>query len=420
MSFLGPQILKGNGNLGRTEAPGDNVFGIVLGGVAVSGLAQLNTAYRLLSPSDAEDIGLNAAYDASNNVLVFYHINEFFRLAPNAELWIMLVAQTTTQTQMVTTSTGKLEALIKADEVARKIKYVGTVRNPALGYTPTITNGIDNDVNTAIIAAQAMLDALFTDQIFIDGVVLEGRSFDETASYTDLRSLNKANVSVCIGQDPAVATLHALHAKHACVGSVLGMLAARSVNENLGSTDIKNKPNAKKSLPVYPLGDGTVWLSAALSSGTKVSQLTQAKKTDLTTKGYIFPGSYEGYAGIFFNSSPTCASASSDYAFIENNRVWNKAARITRTALIPKMKATLKKDTATGFILPTSAAGLEAIVNTALKNQLVSIDEASGASAYVNPQQTVDDTHPLAVKVKVVMDSIIHEMTIEIALTNQL
>ncbi|MFN8238632.1 MAG: DUF2586 family protein [Chitinophagales bacterium] len=420
MGFLGPQISKANGGLGRTEAPGDNILCLVMGGVAVDGGAQLDTPIRLLSTTDAEDAGLNAAYDAANNVLVYYHIKEFFRLAPNAELWIMLVAQDTTQTEIVTKETGALQALVLSDEAAGKIKYGGVVLNPATDYDPTINDGIDADVLTAIPKAQELVDFMLTEQMFFDGIVLEGRSFDETADYADLRTLNAGSVQVCIGQDPDVAALHAIHAEHACVGALLGMIAARQVNENVGSVDIKNKPLSKKGNPSYPLGDGIVWLSAALSSGTKFSNLSQARKTDLTNKGYVYAGSYRGYSGIFFNSSPTCTSASSDYAFGENNRVWNKAARIVRATLIPKMKGTLKTNPATGFIKSSSASGLEAIINNALKVQMVDLDECSAAAAYINPQQQVDDTHPLQVNVKVVLDKIIHEMTVEIALTNQL
>lgn len=420
MGFLGPQIYRANGGLGRTEPAGDNILCMVMGGVAVSGGAQLNTAIRLLSPEDAVAIGLDAAYDAANHVLVYYNIKEFFRLAPNAELWIMLVAQTVTQTQMVTKETGALQALILDDAAGGKIKYAGVVRNPLTTYTPTITNAIDGDVITAIPKAQELVDYLLGESIFLDGIVLEGRSFDETGSYADLRTKNAGSVQVCIGQDPDVAALHAIHAKHACVGSMLGMIAVRQVNENVGSVDILNKPRTKKGNPTYPLNDGIVWLSAALSSGTKVSTLTQAKKSDITARGYIYAGSYRGNSGIFFNSSPTCTALSSDYAYGENNRVWNKAARIVRATLIPKMKGTLKTDPATGFIKSSSASGLEAIVNNALKVQMVDVDECSGASAYINPAQTVDDSHPLQIKVKVVLDKIIHEMTVDIALTNQL
>lgn len=420
MGFKGPIITKGNGGLGRTQPPGDDVFGKVFGGVAVSGGAQLNVPIRLLSANDAEDIGLDAAYDASNHVLVHYHINEFFRLAPNAELWIMLVEQGTTLTQMATKTTGALEALILAEETAGKIKYAGLILNPETSYEPTITTGIDADVLTAIPKAQELVDYLLGESIYLDNIVIEGRSFDPTASYPDMRTKNAGSVQVCIGQDPAIASLHAIHANHAAVGSFLGMVAVRQVNENAGSVDIINKPTAKKGYADYPLSDGIVWLSAALSGGTLVSSLTQAKKTDLTTRGYIYAGSYRGYAGVFFNSSPTCTSLSSDYAFGENNRVWNKGARICRETLMPKMKGVLKTDPTTGFIKSTSASGMEALVNTALKKRLVDVNECSGAEASIDPQQLVDDSHPLIIKVRIVLDKIIHEMNVDILLTNQL
>lgn len=420
MPFKGPNIKKLNGGLRRSNPSDDSVMAIIFGGVAVTGAVQLNTAYRLLSTEDAESIGITAAYDANNDVLVHYHISEFFRLAPDAELYIMLQTKGTTQTATNDKTTGKLRTLIYSQVAARKIKYAGVVLNPASGYTPTITDNIDADVLTAIPKAQELVDDLFNNQIYLDGILLEGRSFGAVLNTAhDLRTKNSGNVSVCISADPEVTALDASYAGHASVGAALGMLAARQVNENLGSVDILNKPDAERGNESYPLSDGILWNAATLSGGTDVSTLTNTQITDLTTKGYIFAGTYEGYAGIFFNSSPTCTAASSDYAFIENNRVWNKSARIIRTTLIPRMKSTIKKNPVTGFMKPTSASGLKAVVDAALKKQLVDKNECSGAEIFINPQQIVNDQNPLQLSAKVVMDDIIHDMDVEIGLTTQ-
>lgn len=421
MAFKGPQINRLNGGLGRTNPPSDSVFGIVFGGVAVSGLAQLNQPYRLLSPEDAEVIGINSAYDANNEVLVYYHIKEFFRLAPDAELYIMLVEQSNTQTAISDTATGSLRTLILSNEAERKIKYLGIVLNPSGTYAPTITDNIDADVLTAISKAQELIDDLLESEIFVDGIVLEGRNFGASINTAhNLRALNKGNVSVCIGADKGVQELDAKYTGTASVGSVLGMLAIRQVNENLGSVDIINKPASKKGNESYSLSDGIVWNSPILSGGTQVGTLTKNQIQDLTNKGYIFAGTYEGFGGVYFNSSPTCTAKSSDYAFIENNRVWNKAARIIRATLIPKMKSVLKKDTTTGFIRPTATASLKAMCDAALKKQLVDINECSGAEVFINPNQTVDTDNPLVINARVVLDDIIHEMVINLGLTTQL
>lgn len=419
MSFEGPVINKLNGGLGRTNLPSDNVFAIVLGAVAIGSSFELNKPYRLLSPDDAEAIGINSAYDANNDILVKYHIDEFFRLAPDAELYIMGVAQGTTQSEMVNKTTGKLRELIMSDEANRKIRYCGTVLNPATSYSPSVTDNIDADVINAVAVGQKLIDDLFAGQIYIDGILIEGRNFGSNiSSATDLRTLNAGNISVCIGSDPAIQSLSFEYVGTACVGAALGMLAVRDLSENLGSVDIKNKPANKKGQQSYPLTSNTKFLSSALSGGTKTSTLTLAQLKDLTAKGYIFTGTYEGFAGVFFNNAPTCTELASDYAYIENNRIWNKAARVTRATLIPKMKSTVKLDTDTGYIRSSSASGLEAVVNQALKTQMIDTDLCSDAICFINPNQSVSNDEPLNVRVKVVKDGIIHAMSVDIGLTD--
>lgn len=424
MSFEGPVINRLNGGLGRTNPPGDASFGLIIShrGVNPDGV-NFGDVYQLLSAKDAEDLGLDAAFDANNKVLVHYHIEEFFRLAPDAELFLMLNdGDVLTDLTVLSAGTSRIHDLVLSEVAARKIKYLGIVFNPNEDYTEdTEEYNIDLEVYNAISNAQLVIDDLFENKIYLDGIMIDGRSAGIAAltSLVDLRTMNAPNVSVCIAADPVITALDDAYAGHSAVGTVLGMLAVRQVNENLGSVDIKNKPSYLKGRRDYPLGNGIKWNSAILSGGKKVSELTQTQLNSLTNKGYVFAGSYEGYPGIFFNSSPTCTEKASDYAYIENNRVWNKAARIVRESLIPRMKSTLKKDPS-GNITSSSAAGMEAIVNTALKTRMVDLDECSAAGCFINPAQQVSEENPLKIMISVQMDDIIHSMEIDLGLTTQI
>lgn len=423
MGFEGPIINKLNGGLGRTNPPGDNSIGIIISNpdVLPSGVSA-GQVYKLWSVKDAEALGITASYDSTNKMLAHYHIDEFFRLAPDAELFVIF-AGNKNQSEICTLTSGSstIHELVLSEEAARKIKYIGIIHHPDEEYVPVTTDNIDSTVLLAIPKAQAIVDDLFANKIYIDGIMLDGRSFGIAAITTapNLRDLNAGQVSVCVACDPLIRALDTAYEGHSAVGTALGMLAVRSVNENLGSVDIKNKPANKKGLRDYPLGNGIVWSSAMLSGGKKVSTLTETQQKNLTSLGYIFAGSYEGYAGIFFNSSPTCTEKASDYAYIENNRTWNKAARIVRKTLIPRMKSTLKKD-ASGNISSSSASGMEAIVNSALKVQLVDEDECSAAGCYINPAQSVSEENPLKVMVSIQVDDIIHSMEVDLGLTTQI
>lgn len=424
MGFEGPVINRLNGGLGRTNPPGDASFGLLITHTYAlpSGVTQ-GQVYKLWSVKDAEDLGITASYDSINEMLAHYHIDEFFRLAPDAELFVMFPGNKD-QDDLFTITSGSSDVhqLVLSETAERKIKYVGVVHNIDDAYVPdTTADNIDSFVMLSIPKAQAIVDDLFSNKIYLDGIMIDGRSFGTAALTTipDLRTKNCGQVAVCVAADPVISALTPVYAGHSAVGAALGMLAVRQVNENLGSVDIKNKPAVKKGRRDYPLGNGIVWSSAIISGGKKVAELTESQKKNLTDKGFVFAGSYEGYAGIFFNSSPTCVEKSSDYAYIENTRVWNKATRIVRETLIPRMKSTLKKDTS-GNITASSAGGMEALVNSALKTLMVDKDECSAAGCFIETEQQVSEENPLKIMVSVQVDDIIHAMEVDLGLTTQI
>jgi len=187
------------------------------------------------------------------------------------------------------------------------------------------------------------------------------------------------------------------------------------------SVDIENKPSYAKGQPTFPLTDSGRgrWVSAVLQNGEEVSSLTATEKQALTTKGYIFIGTYVGLAGLFFSDSPTCDLASSDYAYIENNRVWNKASRAIRQALLPRVKSNILKDTTTGFIRTTEAKELEQIAKNSL-NAMEAAEEISGSAVFIDPEQVIDNATPLNVKAQIVVNGIIYDIVVDLGLTNKL
>ncbi|MCT4580837.1 MAG: DUF2586 family protein [Flavobacteriales bacterium] len=419
-AFQGPKNKKKNGGLSRRNASTDGVMGILFGGIATSKIA-LGQVKKLIQPSDAEDLDLNAAYDANNGVLVYHHIKEFFRLSPNGTLYIMLVTQGTSLTNMCDVNNDNLKKLILDPLVNREAKSFGVVLNPdTTTYTPTITNGIDADATAAVVKAQELVDALKEDAIYVDSVLIEGRDAGGTIStMEDMRTKSSENISVIIASDPSIRALDNAYAKYAAVGAGLGMLSVRKVHENLGSVNIIEKPDTKKGDESYPLTDTTagVWLTASLSNGTLISAINRTEQKVLEDKGYIFAGFYEAYAGIYFNDSPTAVELADDYAYIEMNRVWNKAARYVRRALTPKMKSTINVDSTTGFIAPSTIADWE---NAALKHtgQMLKDDEISGLSISIDPKQNVLSGNPIIIKISITPKGIAREIVNELGITN--
>jgi hypothetical protein len=399
--FGGPTINKSDGNLGARAASEENIFGLIAGGVA-TGTYTLGDAVKLIQPSDADTYGIDAAYDANNAVLVRYHIDEFFRLNPSGELWLLLKAQGTTMAALCGSgSTSALNAIVTAS--GKKLKGIGVVLNPATGYTPTLTNGLDADVTAAITAAQGVCTTLAGLNVYIDVVVIEGRQVNGSiASIKDLRTMGSPNVAVAILQDADIAALDTLYAKHAAVGTVLGGIGARRVHEDLGSIDAVSRPN--KNANNFSIVDDVLgaWLNPAISSGTLVKNLTPAEVTVLKNNGYIWADSYPEYGGVFFSGSPACTLASSDYAYFVNTRVWNKAARLAVKKLTPYFNSTIAT-VAGGKIAPSTASSWQADVNNSRNGlgTLVTEGNAVDSSVYINPNQVVTTGSNVTVKMSV-------------------
>lgn len=381
-------ITISGGALGRRTPSTDGVMGLVTTGVAVSGGLQLNTSYELNEIGDLEALLVNAAYDDSNTTLLYYHVSEFFRLNPNGTLWIRVAAQTATLTNLADNTATHAKQLLA--DAGGKINVIGISRNPATGYTPTLSGGLDGDVLTAITNAQALAVAERTAHRPV-AVVVEGRSFNGTASSaTDLRTLNSELVAVVIGQDPLVAAQDALYAGHAAIGTLLGTISAAKVNESIAWV---------RKFPLSRAVDSK-FLTAALSSGVLVSGYTDASLNTLNDKGYIFPRAFTGLTGFYWNDSHTATAADSDYAYIENVRVIQKAARRIRIKLLPDVASPLLVDQTSGKLDVSTCKYFEAQGDSAL-DQMLEDSEISGKTVYVNPAQDVLSSSKLTVKFRV-------------------
>ncbi len=423
-AFDGLKIRKLNGGLGRLARSGDAVMGLLCGGVATSKLA-IGEVVTLIQLRDAEQLGINESYDSKNKVLVYHHIKEFFRYAPNGTLQLQLAPLGTSITDLCDNKKGYIKQLLNRLGSAGELpnpapaRSIGVVLNPdPTTYQPTIKNGIDSDVLKAVPKAQVTINELQNEAGFVDAILLEGRSASgSVTTLQDLRTLNAPNVSVVVASDPAIATGH--NANYAAVGAALGMLAARKVCENLGSVDILDKPDSKKANESYPLTSAAddAWLTAGLSGGKVISDLSAADQKLLDEKGYIYAGYYNGYAGIYFNDAPTCTKISDDYSFIEMNRVWNKAARLIRRAMIPKLKSAVNVNKSTGHIAPTTIADWENAAKKQLNTLLVE-DVVSDADLSINPAQNVLSGAPIVISVRITPKGVAREIVNEIGFSN--
>lgn len=353
MAYPSVNISRLANQLSRQGADsGEGVGALVCGGNAVVGGAQLGTVYVLYGVAGAEAIGIDAAYDTTNTVLVHYHVSEFFALNPTGELHLLMAPRGTSLEDMCDNTNNYLKKVLR--DGGGRIRKAGVVLNPSLPYTSTLDDGLDADVLAAIPVAQALADAEYAEGRLINNIVIEGREFNGTVgAAANLRTLTGGpyrDVTVCIGQDPAVAGLNAAYAKTAAVGAYLGLATNKTPSESFG------QPVEKFNLLRTATGR---FVSAALSSGTLVSTMTVADLTALHNKGYVFVRDFPNVDGYWWNQSSVCAPDTDDYNFSEMRDVMNFAVRLLYPVMIPYVNSTNFNVDANGRIVRNQAVGIE-------------------------------------------------------------
>lgn len=371
MSAPDVRIVKQQG-LGRRSPNTDFISGLICGGVATDDIA-LGDIVELKSPLDAEGYGINAAYDTSNAILVYHRIKRFFKRNPSGTLYLMMVAQTTSMTDMCDITKSNLKKML--DDKNGIIKQAMVALNPEDNYQGTFVGGIDADVLTAVVKAQALADEQWDLHRPIH-VFIEGYHFNGTPTNApDLRALDAENVSVVIAADPAMSLLGDARTYYAAVEDALGFVSLAKVNENIGWVGKFN---------LQDLSDNT-FVTAGLSSGLP---LTSYNNTDIDTlhdKGYIFPRYHSNKSGVFFASAPTCTAISNDEAYVENSRTLAKGARVIREGIIDDLNAPLSLNE-DGTIRADVIGAMEAKAEARL-SQMQKDGEISAFDVVIDPTQ---------------------------------
>ena len=405
-AFNGVIINKVNGGLVRESDTGDRILLLICGATATDNVPNYKPT-KLNSIEALEQLGVSEETDKTNKELLYYHCSETFRLSPERELWLMTVPKTI-----------KVTELTVAADFLSAIRSVGGVNTIGIAGIAA-----DETIKAAADALQLMVDTLRADHLYIDAVILEGVGsyLSSISTASDLRSFDCENVSVVIAQDKDVAEKDASYATHAAVGTALGMISVRYVHENMGSVDIENHPRSAKGTPDYSMVDSKLgrWLNVAISNGTLLSSVSRADQKTLNEKGYIFAGSFEGYTGVFFSNSHTCVPKTSDYAYIEYNAVWNKAAKLVRNTLIPRVRSQVKADPSTGYIATETISYWDSLVRKAL-DEMVKADDIAGYDIYINPKQAAVSDKPFNVQVKMVANGVVHEFEVDLGFTNKI
>ncbi|GAA4349813.1 hypothetical protein GCM10023185_06850 [Hymenobacter saemangeumensis] len=381
MALPDVRIVRGRGGLGRQRPTEDGVSGFITQGVAVVGGLQLNTSYELRSLAQLEALLVDADYDTTNSADLYYQVSEFYRANPGAVLWLRVVARTVTLATIADKAENHAKRLLL--DAGGKIKQLAMSLDSANAYVPVAVDGLDGDVVAAITKAQALAVEEFEQHRPVV-ILLAGHSMSTTlADVLDLRGEAADYVAVVVGTD------HLTRPAVPAIGCALGTLSRAGVHENIGWLDKFNLAS-----------DGR-FLKAGLSNGKHLGELVAGDLEGLHAKGFIFALQHTGFDGFFWNDSHTACPLDSDYAYLENVRASNKAARIVRQTLLPNLKGPLPLN-ADGTLQTQTVGDFEAKSKTALEANMTRNGEISACDVYVDPTQDVLATSRVDVKYTIV------------------
>lgn len=399
-------ITKEVGSLGALAASEDHISGLIANvAAAPSGLA-LNTSLKLTKLKDAEDKGITAAYDSTNNELLHWNISEFFRINPTGTLWIILYAEDTTPAVALADSTNTHAKKLIVDAEG-KIRQLGVYINPA-GYAAGDTDGLKAEARAAIAAGQTFADWTYTTNRPLH-VIVEGCGLDATfGSVLDCRDAggDYPNVSVVIAMDYEKSQAHASYNERAAVGTLLGMISRIQVMQSVGYVAECNIQDIAASK----------WLTPGLSNGNPMTDHEDDEST-IDSLGFIFCVNH-GIEGVYFQDDHTCVDEANDEHMIYFSRTKAKASRILRASYLPLVKKDEFVDPDTGF-LPTSViAAYESRGERALDTNMRG--EISGRGVTVDPESDLLGAKLLEVEFEIVPKGIVGSVAGKLSLTNKL
>jgi hypothetical protein len=388
-------ISRAQGGLGRQQPTNDGISALLTQGVAIAGKLALGTDYELRSLVAAEALGI---VPTGPYAQLHQHLSEYFRLSPGAVLILRVVAQSVALTDMLDRTQPYAKSLLAAAN--GRVKQLGVVLNPAAGYVPNLTGGIDADVTNAIAKGQALAAEEFKEHRPVLLIVGAHSLTSDPAQAPDLTALASEFVACVAGSD-------ATSVREPAVGTLLGAISAASVNESVAWVQKFNLT-----------GDGA-FLNAGLCSGELLSQQLPGDLAAYAEKGFIVVRQHAGIDGFYFSDSPTCTVGTSDYATMENVRTSNKAARLVRTALLPSLNGPLPVN-ADGTLQAQAVGELQGKAVATLSAGLSQPGEVSALAVYIDPNQNVVSTSQLAVQVRLVPVGVARQIKVDLGLTAKL
>lgn len=323
---------------------------------------------------------------ASLQATWYYHISEFFRISPKGFLWLNFQAVPATYTytevqDFQTFTNGAMRQLgIFVDSKALAVSDTTAIQG--------VCNLLD--------AKKMPLSVIYAGDI---------KAVTNISTLMDLATFSNNKVSVVVGQDGAGqgnAIFYATGKSVTTLGATLGAVSLASVSENIGWVS------------KFDMSNGLELDTIAFANGVKFSDasVTSNLLDAIDLKRYIFLRKFPNKSGSFHNDSHTVITPSSDYAFIENNRVIDKAIRGVDEALTPSLNSPLLLNT-NGTLANSTIAFLTGQAGV-ITDEMVRNGEASAITVTIDPSQNVASSSKVVVAINIIPIGVARNIVVNI------
>ncbi|MDQ2718238.1 MAG: DUF2586 family protein [Bacteroidota bacterium] len=307
-----------------------------------------------------------------------YHITEYFRLQPQGNLYVGIFPIPTPYTFTEITT---MQNFAKGS-----IRQIGVFKDSSSAFSSGDLTLIHNICN-ANVAVHKELIALYAADI---------SGTPDVSTLPNLSTLSANLVSAVISQDGGGLGNNLFLATGKSVttlGALLGAVASAKVSQSIAW--VAN----------FNISNGVECDNVAFANGVQFfnASVTDSLLTTLQNNRYIFLRNFVGLAGSYFNENSTSISTTSDYAYIADNRVMQKATRGIYSSCVPALNSpiTLNGD---GTLSDEAVAYFTGLAESSLI-QMVRDGELSDFAVTVNTTQNIASTGLMIINVNLLQIS---------------
>lgn len=335
-----------------------------------------------------------------------YHIAEFFSEAEQ----ITGLAQGILYIGIYTAFASSQIGLVQ-DYAEGKIRQIGV-------FLP------DTFASSQVTASQTGATAVETDDKPLSVLLTADFSATTISALADMRALSSKNVSVVIGEDKAGEGGRLTGVEGfsiSSLGATLGVTANAAVHENIGwrqAFDLIHSRTRSIAVQSSPFNE---YETLQFATGEAWDLQSAATLETLTNQGYVYLTKETGVNGSFHDDSPTAILITSDYSYLENNRTIDKAVRLAKDNLTPKINSPLYVDADTGKLSEATIQDFKNDAFKALENMASNGEintqadgELPANSVIIDPDQNVLTTSTVEMTIQIVPVGVARTITVNI------